>query len=200
MGSPALANNKDFGGGSWSELDAGDGWTNSTKCQEYPKANFESRNRDYSYVEPNDFANRNGRLLADIDATLSASAKSEFIELSSSYRSGALPAPDYFRKASSLINAAGGHCATIRIFGELISLLPDITLQMELYAALQRYMPPGFWGKTGLKSCPTCGQVLNASIDLIPHVAGHNIQAVLKSTGNDLESNFPSLKTAVGTR
>merc|ERR1712228_486639 len=109
-------------------------------------------------------------------------------------------AADYFRKASSLINAAGGHAATIRIFGELISLLPDITLQMELYAALQRYMPPGYWGKTGLKACPTCGQVLNASLDFMPHVAGHNISSVLKSTGNDLESNFPSLKSTIGIR
>jgi len=182
--------------GSWAELDAGDGWSNSSKKSSTVRASA----RDYPYVEPNDFAGRNGRLLADIDDTLSVSAKSEFVELSSSYRSGALAAPDYFRKSSALINASGGHAATIRIFAELIALLPDISLQMELYAALQRYMPPGFWGKTGLKSCPTCGQVLNAALDFIPHVASHNIQAVLKSTGNDLESNFPSLKPTVGTR
>ena len=69
---------------------------------------------DYFYLEPSNFAGRNGRLLADVDSTLSSLAKSEFIELSSSFRSGVLAAPDYFRKASGLINTAGGHAATIR--------------------------------------------------------------------------------------
>ena len=69
---------------------------------------------EYPYVEPSDFAGRNGRLLDDVNSTLSSSARSEFIELSSAFRSGSLPAPDYFRKASALINAAGGHEATIR--------------------------------------------------------------------------------------
>jgi len=183
-------------------LDAGDGWSNSstTSTATAKSHGGAAIKADYRYTEPVDFAGRNGRLLADVDSTLPPSAKSEFIELSSSFRSGALAAPDYFRKASALINAAGGHAATIRIFGELIALLPDIGMQMDLYAALQRYMPPGYWGKTGLKTCPTCGQVLNASLDLIPHVAGHNITSVLKSTGNDIESNFPSLKSTIGIR
>lgn len=199
MGSPVSLDNQ-AGVGSWAELDAGDGWTNSNNKPESKSNVDEDPVKNYFYVEPHDFAGRNGRLLADVDNTLSSLAKSEFIEFSSSFRSGALTAPDYFRKASALINTAGGHAATIRIFGELIALLPDISMQMELFAALQRYMPPGFWGKTGLKSCPTCGQVLNAALDLIPHVAGHNIQSVLKSTGKDLESNFPSLKSTLGIR
>lgn len=199
---------------SWNALDVTDSWQNTSNdnFSNYVNTNLNNNKKsreshktqeigtDYPYKEPAEFGKRNASLLSAVDAALTPKDKIEFLKLSTDFRSGSLSAGDYFRKSSSLFSANGGHITTLRVFSELIALLPDIHMQVELNAAFQRYMPPGFWGKAGLKSCPTCGQVLNSHIDFIPHVASHNLTSILKSTGQDQDTNFPSLQSAVGIR
>ena len=135
------------------------------------------------YVQPPDFKERNGQLIADIREALEPVEDGfmNFRTLSGQFRQGMMEASEYHYSVRTLMGAADFD----RIFPELLALLPDVSKQKQLWEAHQIATSSIGNVKYGAQSSKSqkggCGQVTAAS-DFQHHSRQHG----------DSE-NFPAL-------
>ncbi|XP_007937851.1 E3 ubiquitin-protein ligase ZNF598 [Orycteropus afer afer] len=152
-----------------------------------------------AYLVPENFRERNLTLIQSIkDFLQSDEARfSEFRTHSGEFRQGLISAARYYKSCRDLLGES-----FLRIFSELLALLPDTAKQQELLAAhagfCSQERPPGARSKKNRRSvwqgspltagldccvCPTCQQVL-AHGDVSSHQALHAAR----------DDDFPSLQ------
>ena len=91
-----------------------------------------------------------------------------FKEISGKFRSGQIGSAAYFSQCKELIEES----KISQIFPELLSLLPDIEKQQELYR-LQEKEP---WSKgNSLAECPKCSQI-SLKRDADRHMEAHSVE------------------------
>lgn len=131
----------------------------------------------HQFVAPTDFTRRNRTLVEKFMSALgggSSSAVHEFKQLSNMFRSGEYPADEYYHHCKSVLGSDFPD-----VFPELLTLLPDIERQQQLYT---HHLENG-GNVQQLKVCATCSQVVAVS-DLRTHLAAHS-----------LDNHFPALGT-----
>ncbi|XP_055859365.1 E3 ubiquitin-protein ligase ZNF598 [Episyrphus balteatus] len=142
----------------------------------------------HSYIQPPEAITRNQKLVGHFkDALKTPEALEEFRQISQKFREGIYKAQSYYE-----------HCqAALRdkfdiIFPELLSLLPDINKQQELYLVHSQRLKslPGDQKKSiaKLEVCSTCKQVLLAS-DADNHFKLHAMRESFPTLGNSDKVN-----------
>lgn len=129
----------------------------------------------HKFSPPPNFPHRNKNLVESFMASLpSNDAILEFKNLSAMFRNGLYTAGQYYQHCNAVMKTD-----FLKIFPELLVLLPDIEKQQELFA-IHCKTPAN---RKGLEVCATCAQILSSS-DLRSHLATHT-----------LENQFPALGT-----
>lgn len=158
--------------------------------------------RNFTYLQPEDFQNRNSLLIGSIQSLCTEDAKqfADFKVVSGEFRRSEIDATKYYWKCQDIL----GKNNFEEIFPELMALLPDIEKQQDLLMVYMQNLNrddnqqkgsekgakgKGAWTKTqsGFLTCSTCGQVL-VRRDYNSHISSHN-----------LDSDFPSLAGAQTT-
>ena len=126
------------------------------------------------YSEPPNFRDRNLQLIQDIRSALATieDGFSNFKALSGQFRSNSLAASDYYLSCQIIM----GKWDFVRIFPELLALLPDIRLQGELFEMHQYNSDPEAHRQATLWCCPVCGQVCLEQ-DRAHHQQTHGMEA-----------------------
>ena len=131
---------------------------------------FVNRNRNAKYISPADFQERNFALITTITGLLGVKSLEfkTFKEISGKFRIGQLDSAAYFSQCKELIEEN----KISQIFPELLSLLPDIAKQQELYR-LQEKEP---WSNGNiLAECPQCSQI-SLKRDADRHMEAHSVE------------------------
>ena len=130
---------------------------------------FGNRNKKAKYSSPADFQERNFALITTITDLLGAKSLEfkTFKEISGKFRNGQIGSSAYFTQCKELIEEG----KFSKIFPELLSLLPDIEKQQELFRLYQ--LEP--WSdESSLTECDQCWQIcLNK--DGQTHAEAHNV-------------------------
>lgn len=158
-------------------------------------------NMPAEYSKPNDFQNRNQKLIKDIANSLSKfeGRFDEFKSFSGEFRRGQISASDYYQRCRSIL----GEKTFEDIFPELLALLPDIDKQQQLLAIhsscrdesndnvlrISSKVRAGWKSPTSLRSCPTCQQVV-VSDDFDSHTENHSQNADFPSLNSSWSQNL----------
>ncbi|XP_014207362.1 E3 ubiquitin-protein ligase ZNF598-like isoform X2 [Copidosoma floridanum] len=159
-------------------------FTNSSS-ESYAIVPDKQKHQSYTYLAPPGFQRRNQNLIAQFNYCFGCDESEElkaFRNLSGLYRTGACDAEEYYKRCRNVM----GTSAFNRIFPELLSLLPDIKKQRELFEVHKRELGAGSTNKiSGLVDCANCGQILRSS-DLHDHASSHTLEnhfPILSNTG-----------------
>ena len=131
---------------------------------------FVNRKRKAKYISPTDFQERNFALITTITDLLGGKSLEfkMFKEISGKFRTGQIGSAAYFSQCKELIEEK----KISQIFPELLSLLPDIDKQQELYR-LQELEP---WSDgNSLSECPQCSQI-SLKRDADRHIEAHTVE------------------------
>lgn len=149
---------------------------------------------EYQYKKPSNFDVRNRALFDRLRALMNNDEMSlqEFKKASSEYRRGEISAIDYCDRVRRLLNDDGAY---VRVFSELVCLLPDIQRQHDLWDAFRsgKISVGGGFGPSNVdavKPCSKCGQLL-VKIDYYEHAQNaHPMKGVGKSKNTE---EYPAL-------
>ncbi|XP_059475532.1 E3 ubiquitin-protein ligase ZNF598 isoform X2 [Neocloeon triangulifer] len=142
------------------------GLTFTNSCGE----SFPIRQTAGVFIQPTNSKERNSQLVQRIQALQTEpEGFNKFCQMSSKFRRGQIEALEYYNHCRESV----GDKEFVRIFPELLALLPDIRKQQELWLAHGQ--------KGDFIECVTCGQVLSSK-DKKAHIDSHV-----------LNNNFPSL-------
>lgn len=133
---------------------------------------------ELDYSPPNDFEKRNQKLVSKVNKLISNDSNLDnFRKKSILFRQNQLSAKAYYEHCVKSLDEKGLQ----EVFPELLTLLPDINKQQELYEVYSQ--SPSFTknGKT-LEVCATCRQVVRKD-DAKQHMLNHSI-----------DRYFPTLK------
>ena len=131
---------------------------------------FASRNRNTKYISPTDFQERNFALITTITDLLGGKSLEfkMFKEISGKFRTGQIGSAAYFSQCKELIEES----KISQIFPELLSLLPDIQKQQELFRLQQQES----WSDgNSLTECPQCFQI-SLKKDADRHIEAHSAE------------------------
>lgn len=129
------------------------------------------QSKNYPYISPPDFRQRNQNLVAKVGEVLGDQEPiEEFRYLSGLFRQGVCDAETYYKRC----RAAMGASTFESVFSELLVLLPDITKQQELFKIHKKEVSGQI---KNLELCATCGQILK-SADLQSHLSNHTFPAL----------------------
>ena len=131
---------------------------------------FLNRNRKSKYISPTDFQERNFALITSITDLLGGKSLEfkMFKEISGKFRSGQIGSAAYFSQCKELMEER----KMSLIFPELLSLLPDIEKQQELYRLQER---ESWSGGSTLTECPQCSQI-SLKKDADRHIEAHSAE------------------------
>ncbi|XP_064477946.1 E3 ubiquitin-protein ligase ZNF598-like isoform X2 [Ornithodoros turicata] len=123
------------------------------------------------YTQPAGFAQRNLRLIQDVQRILGDNFM-KFKQLSGAFRRDAVSAEEYF---SQCVDLFGGEEEFAVVFPELLFLLPDIGKQQELVRTynVRRRASGALPKNSRFLVCATCQQVLSGD-DFRTHTATHS--------------------------
>ncbi|XP_055918168.1 E3 ubiquitin-protein ligase ZNF598 [Eupeodes corollae] len=137
----------------------------------------------HSYMQPPEAITRNQKLVGHFkDALKTPEALEEFRKISQRFREGVVKSQSYYEHCQAALRDRFGI-----IFPELLSLLPDINKQQELYLVHSQRLKslPGDQKKSNdkLEVCSTCKQVLLVS-DADNHFKLHAMRESFPTLGN----------------
>ena len=123
----------------------------------------------YKYSAPNDFQQRNAGLITTITDLIGGRSLEfkTFKEISGKFRGGKMKSGAYFTECKQLMNKDQFN----QVFPELLSLLPDISKQQELY---KLYKSDSWYDSSAVNECDICLQI-NLSQDDNRHRESHYI-------------------------
>ena len=129
---------------------------------------FSSRN-NYKYSAPSDFQQRNRSLITTITDLIGGKSLEfkTFKEISGKYRAGQMDSNVYYVECKQLMNKKQFNA----VFPELLSLLPDIGKQQDLY---ELYSQDSWFDGEAISECGVCSQI-NLVKDHNTHVNTHSI-------------------------
>jgi len=151
---------------------------------------------EHQYTRPANFDMRNRALFDRLCALMNNDDQriQEFKKASSEFRRGDLEPHIYCENIRRLLNDDGAY---VRIFSELVCLLPDIQRQNALWEAFRigsaSITGGGPSGNDFVKRCSRCGQLL-VKIDYYDHAQqAHSSSAKGKGNKANVEEEYPAL-------
>ena len=108
----------------------------------------------YKYIAPTNFNERNSGLITSITDLIGIKSLEfkQFKDISGKYRNGQLDSDVYYVQCRELLEEKNFR----KVFPELLSLLPDIEKQQQLY---QLYKQDQWFDNDSVSECPVSGQI-----------------------------------------